>query len=86
MRMICKILVYFTGIVLRVIILYVECELYVSNEDNLEVPQHIVEMAEMADEIVIDPSMDAEEYVQQFSPEEPGPAYHHHDRHPCRCS
>ena len=30
----------------------------------------------MADQIVIDPSMDAEEYVQQFSPEEPGPVYH----------
>ena len=30
----------------------------------------------MADEIVIDPFMDAEEYVQQFSPEEPGPVYH----------
>ena len=41
----------------------------VTVDEDLEVPQHIIDLADMADEIVVDPSLDAEEYVQQFSPE-----------------
>ena len=38
-------------------------------DEDLEVPQHIVDLADMADEFVVDPSLDAEDYVRQFSPE-----------------
>ena len=38
-------------------------------DEDLEVPQHIVDLADMADDIVVDPSLDAEDYVRQFSPE-----------------
>ena len=41
----------------------------VTDAHNLEVPHHIQEMAEMADELAVDPFLDAEEYIQQFSPE-----------------
>merc|ERR1711867_150104 len=43
-------------------------------DDDLEVPQHIVELADMAEELVVDPSLDAEEYVEQFSPENQVPS------------
>ena len=45
-------------------------------DDDLEVPQHIVELADMAEELVVDPSLDAEEYVDQFSPENQVPGGH----------
>ena len=54
-------------------------------DDDLEVPQHIVELADMAEELVVDPSLDAEEYVEQFSPENQNPGGHdgpHSQEHP----
>ena len=54
-------------------------------DDDLEVPQHIIELADMAEELVVDPSLDAEEYVEQFSPEIQVPSGHdglHYQEHP----
>ena len=44
----------------------------VTIDDDLDVPQHVVDLADMADEIPIDPSLDAEDYVRQFSPDNQG--------------
>ena len=56
-------------------------------DEDLDVPQHIVELTDMADELVVDPSLDAEEYVGQFSPgnqnldvqDDPRPQEHSHE-------
>lgn len=37
--------------------------------DNPDVPQHIPDIEEMVDEIVVDPTYEAENFVRQFSPE-----------------
>ena len=51
----------------------------VTIESDLEVPQHIVDLANMADGLEIDPEQNAEEYVRQFSPDgQEDPQYQEH--------
>ena len=49
-----------------------EASVDVTLDDDLEVPHHMVDLADMADELAVDPSLDAEDYVRQFSPENLG--------------
>ena len=37
----------------------------ISIDGDIEAPHHVLDLADIADDLVVDPSLDAEDYVQQ---------------------